>query len=224
MARREKKRMSKSSIELILAEPNEVDPNVTLGYPTGRSIDDRTLTIGPEATIRSGSTIYAGSTIGAHFATGHNVTIREENVIGDNVGIWSNSVIDYGCRIGNNVRIHTNVYIAQFTVLEDDVFLAPGVSIANDPRPMCAACTQQHGPIIRQGARIGVNVTILPGVEIGAYALIGAGSVVTHDVPPNAVVYGNPARVHGEVDGLSCPLGLSEQAYTNGVKTACEEK
>ena len=88
--------MSRPEIELILAEPNEIDPNVTLGYPTGRSVDNMTLKIGPEATIRSGSIIYAGSTIGAHFTTGHNVTIREENVIGNNVGIWSNSVIDYG--------------------------------------------------------------------------------------------------------------------------------
>ena len=216
--------MSKQKGELFLTEPNEIDPNVTLGYPTGRPGVDMTLTIGFGATIRSGSIIYAGSTIGSHFATGHNVTIREENSIGDNVGIWSNSVIDYGCRIGNNVRIHTNVYVAQFTIIEDDVFLAPGVSIANDPRPLCAACTQQHGPIIRQGARIGVNVTILPGVEIGEYALIGAGSVVTKDVPSKAVVYGNPARIHGGVDELSCPLEQSDQAYTNGLKTACEAK
>ena len=215
--------MSRPEIELILAEPNEIDPNVTLGYPTGRSVDNMTLKIGPEATISSGSIIYAGSTIGAHFTTGHNVTIREENVIGNNVGIWSNSVIDYGCRIGNNVRIHTNVYVAQFTVLEDDVFLAPGVSIANDPRPLCAACTHQHGPVIRRGARIGVNVTILPGVEIGEHALIGAGSVVTRDVPSGAVVYGNPGRVHGEVDDLPCPLKLSGQAYANGQKAACLE-
>lgn len=216
--------MLKPATELILAEPNVIDANVTLGYPTGRSIADMTLTIGPNATIRSGSVIYTGSQIGSHFATGHNVTVREENVIGNNVGIWSNSVIDYGCRIGNNVRIHTNVYIAQFTVLEDDVFLAPGVSIANDPRPLCAACTQQHGPIIRQGARIGVNVTILPGVEIGTQALIGAGSVVTRDVPPGAVVYGNPARVHGDIDNLACPLELSTHAYSNGTKANCELK
>jgi acetyltransferase-like isoleucine patch superfamily enzyme len=214
--------MSEPTGELILAEPNVIDSNVILGYPTGRSVDDMTLTIGPEATIRSGSIIYAGTTIGSQFTTGHNVTIREETIIGDNVGIWSNSVIDYGCRIGNNVRIHTNVYIAQFTVLEDDVFLAPGVSIANDPRPLCASCTQQHGPIIRRGVRIGVNVTILPGVEIGEQALIGAGSVVTHDVPPQAVVYGNPAQVHKEIDELTCPLELSERAYANGEKVVCK--
>ena len=205
----------------ILEEPNAIDESVTIGYPTGRRIADRTLRIGPDANLRSGTVVYVGTTIGRGLQTGHNVVIREENVIGDNVGIWSNSVIDYGCRIGNNVKIHSNVYVAQFTTIEDDAFLAPGVSVANDMRPLCAECTHAGGPTIKRGARIGVNVTILPGVVIGEYALVGAGSVVTKDVPPHAVVYGNPARVHTTVDEIACPLHEGQPAYVNGRKNDC---
>jgi acetyltransferase-like isoleucine patch superfamily enzyme len=206
---------------VILEQPGTADDNVTLGYPTGRSIADRTLRIGPEAHIRAGTVVYEGTTIGRGLQTGHNVVIREENVIGDNVGIWSNSVIDYGCWIGNNVKIHSNVYVAQFTTIEDEAFLAPGVTIANDMRPLCAECTRAGGPTIKRGARVGVNVTILPGVTIGEYALVGAGSVVTKDVPPHAVVYGNPARVATTVDALPCPLHPGEPAYVNGRKNHC---
>ena len=206
---------------IMFEDPQSIDEGVTLGYPSGRSIADRTLRIGSEATIRSGTVIYAGATIGRGFQTGHNVVIREENVIGDNVGIWSNTVIDYGCRIGNNVKIHNNVYVAQFTTIEDDAFLAPGVSIANDMRPLCAECTHAGGPTIKRGARIGVNVTILPRVTIGEYALVGAGSVVTKDVPPYAVVYGNPARVAMSVNDIDCPLYPDEKAYVDGLRHRC---
>jgi acetyltransferase-like isoleucine patch superfamily enzyme len=143
--------------------------------------------------------------------------IREENTIGDNVSIWSNTVIDYGCRIGNDVKIHSNVYVAQFSVIGDEVFLAPGVSIANDPHPLCERCTWDQAPVIKRGARIGVNATILPGVVIGEYALIGAGSVITKDVPPKAVAYGNPARVEKTIDDLVCPHDPEGRAYVNGL-------
>lgn len=200
-----------------LDPPRHVDEAVTLGYMTGRPIADQTLRIGADAYLRSGTILYAGSTIGADFETGHNVVIREENLIGDHVGIWGNTVIDYGCRIGNNVRIHTNCYIAQFTIIEDDVFIAPGVSIANDPHPLCADCTAAGGPTIKRGARVGVNVTILPGVTIGEHALIGAGSVVTRDIPAGVVAYGNPARPGKSVDELTCPHDPDGHAYVNGL-------
>ena len=176
-----------------------------IGCRPERSISSLVLRIGLGAVVRSGSVIYAGSQIGARLNVGHNAIIREENAIGDDFSLWSNSAVDYGCSIGNRVKIHHNVYVAQFTILEDDVFLAPGVMIANDPHPGCAhsrACMK--GPTIQQGAQIGVNATILPFVTIGARALVGAGSVVTRDVPPGAVVVGNPARVAGRVADLNC--------------------
>lgn len=207
---------------LMLVDNPQTDPGVILGYLTGRRIADSSLRIGPGARIRSGTVIYAGSTIGAGLETGHNVVIREENTIGDHLSIWNNSVIDYGCVIGNGVKIHCNVYIAQFTLLEDDVFLAPGVTIANDPHPLCGLC--MRGPTIKRGARIGVNVTLMSHITIGEGALIGAGSVVVKDIPPYAVAYGNPARVHKHVEALTCPEGLVERPYMNGLDVHLREK
>jgi acetyltransferase-like isoleucine patch superfamily enzyme len=126
--------------------------------------------------------------------TGHGVVVREACEIGDDVSIWSNAVVDYGCRIGDRVKIHCNCYVAQFTELGDDVFLAPGVTFANDLYPGDHRSAElMAGPKIGSGAQIGVNVTILPFVRIGAGALIGAGSVVTRDIPSAVVAFGNPA-------------------------------
>lgn len=199
---------------VILGDGYEIEPGVILGYEPGRRIADSTLRIGPGAQIRSGTVVYAGSTIGAGLETGHNVVIREENTIGHDLNIWNNSTIDYGCTIGDAVRIHCNVYVAQFTTLEDEVFLAPGVTIANDPHPICGLC--MRGPTIKRGARIGVNVTLLSHITIGEGALIGAGSVVTRDIRAFSVAYGNPARPTKSVDELPCPFDLVERPYING--------
>lgn len=197
-----------------LGLPHEIDEGVLVGYPTGRVIPDRRLVVGPGARLRSGTVLYEGSVIGADFQTGHNVIVREENRIGDHVAIWSNSVVDYGCVIGHRVKIHTGVYVAQFTVIEDDVFLAPGVIITNDIHPGCPESKRcMKGPTIRRGAQIGGNVTLLPYVEIGECALIGAGSVVTKNIPARAVAYGNPARVVGTIDDLICDTGLTDKPY-----------
>ena len=147
--------------------------------------------------------LYDGTTIGLRLQTGHGVVIREGCEIGADVCVWSNTVIDYGCRIGDRVKIHCNCYLAQYTELENDVFLAPGVTIANDLYPGDDRSAQlMTGPRIGAGAQIGVNVTILPFVRIGAGALIGAGSVVTRDIPAGVVAFGNPAVAHRAVTEL----------------------
>ncbi|HBY96129.1 MAG: acetyltransferase [Ardenticatenaceae bacterium] len=199
---------------LLLAEGSQIDPGVFLAYPTGRQIEDHTLVIGANTLLRTGTVVYVGSHIGADFQTGHNVVIREQNRIGDHVRIWNNTTVDYGCTIGNHVKIHTNVYLAQFTTIEDDVFLAPGVTITNDPHPGCAFSQPcMRGPTIKRGAQIGGGVTILPYVTIGEGSLVGAASVVTQDIPPGVVAYGNPARVHGPVTELTCFTGLTDRPY-----------
>jgi acetyltransferase-like isoleucine patch superfamily enzyme len=191
-----------------------IDVGVLLGYPPARGKNIDRVLIGEGGRLRSGTVIYGGVEIGRNLQTGHNVVIREENKIGDDFSIWNNSVIDYGCRIGNGVKIHCNCYVAQFTVIEDDAFMAPGVTIANDIHPGCEYSSEcMKGPHIGRGVQIGVNVTIVPYVQIGEKCLIGAGSVVTRDLPPYSLAYGNPARVRGDVRDLTCTKGLTDRPY-----------
>jgi len=179
------------------------------------------LVIGPDAKLRSGTVLYSGSTIGAGFESGHNVVVREDCRIGDRVSVWSNSVIDYGCEIGDRAKVHCGCYVAQYSRLEDDVFLAPGVVFANDLYPghggSRAAMT---GPTVRAGAQLGANVTVLPFVTIGPGALIGAGSVVTRDVPAGMLAYGCPAVVVRPVADLHPVISARiEQARTGRART-----
>ncbi len=198
--------------EVVFGNNARFDDGVLLAYLSPRKGVSEILTIGNDAVIRSGTVLYAGSTIADHLETGHNVIIREENEIGSHVSIWNNAVIDYGCRIGNNVKIHCNCYISQFTVIEDDVFLAPGVTIANDIHPGCPDSKScMKGPTLKKGVQIGVNVTILPYVIIGERSLIGGGAVVTKDVPPESVMFGNPARVHGSIHDLNCVTDMRDR-------------
>lgn len=200
--------------DIILGKNPFIDNGVILCYNPSRKLLNRKLVIGDNAIIRSNTVIYAGVTLGDNFESGHNVVIREENIAGNSFNVWNNAVIDYGCKIGNNVKIHSNVYVAQYTTMEDNVFLAPGVVIANDIHPNCDFSSKcMKGPTIKQGAQIGVNVTILPFITIGEYSLIGAGSVVTKDIPPRSVALGNPARVVKTVDDLTCSTGLTDKPY-----------
>ena len=193
--------------KIVVGKNKTVGLHVQIGAVPGRKVPDLTLRIGDGANIRSGTVIYMGSRIGSHLETGHHAVIREENVIGDHCSIWTNSVVDYGCRIGNNVKIHCNCYIAQFTTIEDDVFIAPGVIVANDLHPGSPDFRDcMKGPTLKKGAQIGCNVTLLPHVTVGEHALIGAGSVVTKDIPAYAVAYGNPARAVKKVTDLRCAV------------------
>ncbi len=172
---------------------SEQHKDYIVGYPVDRQVDHPSA-IGSGARIHSNSVIYDATVIGDNLHLGHNVVIREECVIGDNVSVWSNSFIDYGCRLGSNIKIHVGCYIAQFTVIEDGAFLAPGVTIANDLYPGDDESARlMRGPVIKAGAQIGAGVTILPYVTIGEGALVGSGSVVTRDVPAGMVTYGSPA-------------------------------
>jgi bifunctional N-acetylglucosamine-1-phosphate-uridyltransferase/glucosamine-1-phosphate-acetyltransferase GlmU-like protein len=140
----------------------EADAGVEIGYPTARTVDPE-LTLGPDARLRSGTVLYAGSRIGERFESGHHVVVREQCEIGDDVSVWSNTVIDYGCRIGNDVKIHANCYVAQYTEIGDGAFLAPGVTIANvwiggHPRPPGRVrCLRQPGAGARFGRRSGLH-------------------------------------------------------------------
>jgi len=173
---------------------------------------------GPGWIVREGSVIELGSKIGKNLETGHNVVIRENCVIGDNLKIWSNSVIDYGCVIGNNVKIHCNCYICQYTTIKDDVFVGPGVITLNNLHPGCEHSREcMRGPTIEEGVQVGGNSTILPYVRVGKRSLIGAGSVITKNIPPFSIAYGVPARVKGSVFSLNCKRSLTDRPYKKGV-------
>lgn len=172
-----------------------IDPGVTVGYRPSRPTVGP-LELGRGARLRSGTVLYDDTRIGDRFETGHHVVVREDNLIGDDVSIWSNSVVDYGCVIGDKVKIHANCYLAQYSTIEDGAFLAPGVTLTNDLYPGSPESLEaMTGPTIGARAQIGANVTVLPFVVVGSEALIGAGSVVTRDIPPRVIAYGCPAVV-----------------------------
>ena len=200
--------------DVSLGKNCQIDKFAFIGQQPLRKILQFKTIIGDGAICLRGSIIYLSTRIGNNLFLGHIAIIREENVIGDNFKLWNNSVVDYGCKISNNVKIHSNVYIAQFTTIEDDVFLAPGVITANDPHPGCKYSKKcMKGPLIKKGAKVGVNVTILPFVTIGKNVLVGGGSVITKDIPDEVVVYGNPAKIIGSIYNLKCPLGLTDRPY-----------
>src|SRR5262245_58504320 len=171
--------------------------------PRGAAEGELETVLGAEAHVRSHTVIYAGNVIGQNFQTGNKVNIRESNRIGDHVSIGTLSVIEHHVEIGNNVRIHTQAFIPEFSVLEDDCWIGPNVVLTNAKYPLSPGVKDQlAGPVIRRGAKIGANATLLPGVIVGENALVGAGAVVVRDVPAGAVVAGNPARVIRQVSEL----------------------
>jgi len=171
-----------------LGEDSVIQDNVIIG-----NSDEGEVNVGRKALIRSGSVIYSGVRIGNNFQSGHNILIRENTEIGDNVLIGTNSVVDGNCKIGNRVKAETNVYITAYTTIEDDAFLGPCCVTTND-KYMRYGSAQLKGPVIKKGAKIGANATILPGIVIGEEVVVGAGAIVTSDVVSREVVVATPAK------------------------------
>ena len=205
---------------VVLGEGALVEVPCVVGKPPRGAAEGELATrIGAESVIRPFTTIYAGTIIGDRFQTGQGVSIREDNVIGDDVSIGTNAVLEHGNRIGDRVRIHTGCFLELVTV-EDDVFIAPNVVFADDLHPPCHRYEEcVRGAIVKQGARIGSNSTILPGVVIGRGALVGAGSVVVQDVPDGATVGGIPARVLRQRE-LPTPVSIVRNAESDSLLTA----
>ena len=167
------------------------------------------LEIGEGAIIRSGTIIYSGSSIGKKFQTGHRATIRENCRLGDNVRVGTESDVQHSCVIGNYVSLHSNVFIGEKTILEDFVWLFPGVTITNDPTPPSNVLM----PVtVKRYAVVCARVTILPGIVIGEGSLIGAGTVVTKNVDNEMVVVGNPGRVIDSIHNIK-NKDTGENAY-----------
>jgi acetyltransferase-like isoleucine patch superfamily enzyme len=183
---------------------HRVDDFVIIGAPPRETQPGELATsIGPNAIIRSHTVIYAGNHIGANFQTGHSVMIREGNEIGDDCSIGTHSNIEHHVKIGNRVRIHSHVFIPEYSILEDDAWVGPGAVFTNDLYPPTRSLDDLKGPHLMAGARVGANATLLPGVIIGRNALVGAGAVVVCDVPDGKVVVGNPARIIKDISELT---------------------
>lgn len=197
-----------------LGEGVVLQPGTIVGLPPrGREPGDLPTIIGPGSVIRAHTVIYAGTTLGARFNTGHGAMIREENVLGDDCSVGTYAVLEAGNRVGDRTRIHSHCFL-EHVILGKGVFLAPNVVFTDDPHPICPRYTDcVLGAVVEDDVSIGGNSTILPGIRVGRGALVGAGSVVTKDVPEAVVVAGNPARVIKAVRDLVCFKGYFERPY-----------
>ena len=153
--------------------------------------------------IHETALVDATATIGSGSKVWVNVQIREGSNIGDDCILSKDVYVDHGVQLGDRCKIQNGVSIYHGVTLEDDVFVGPNAVFTNDLYPRAFNQQWQCVPtLVRQGASIGANATIVCGVTLGEYCMVGAGSVVTADVPAYALVRGNPARVVGKVDRL----------------------
>jgi acetyltransferase-like isoleucine patch superfamily enzyme len=158
-------------------------------------------TIGAGTIVSTGAIVFAGSKVGERVILGDQSCVRERVEIGDDVVLGRGSYVENDTTIGAMTKIQAEAYITAYSTLEEHVFIAPCVVTTNDN---WMGRTEKRfglvkGPTIRRGARVGGGAILCPGVEIGAEAFVGAGAVVTKDVPPRALVVGNPARVLRDV-------------------------
>jgi acetyltransferase-like isoleucine patch superfamily enzyme len=151
-------------------------------------------------TVCCGAVVYAGARVGAGAILGDQCQIRERAVVGAGSVVGRGSCVDFDARVGAGVLIQTGVYVTGGSVVEDDVFLGPGVQMANDDTMgRHPPGVTLKGPVLRRACRVGAGAVLVPGVEIGPEAFVAAGAVVTRSVGPREVVMGVPARVVRQV-------------------------
>ena len=185
-----------------------IGPNAVVGKQptlgrrsTARREELSPLVVGDGCAILALAVVFAGTRLGRGVVVGDQACVRERCDLGDEVVVGRGSVVENDTTIGPRTRIQANAYVTAYSTLEEDVFVAPGVTTTNDnfmgrtKRRLGA----MRGPTIRRGARIGGGAVLLPGIEIGPEAFVGAGAVVLRDVPARAIVVGNPARQIREV-------------------------
>jgi acetyltransferase-like isoleucine patch superfamily enzyme len=154
------------------------------------------------ATVCAGAVLYAGTRIGERAIIGDQAQVRERARVGAGSVVGRGSCVDFDVSVGARVLIQTGVYVTGRSVVEDDVFLGPGVLTTNDhSMGRHPPGESLRGPVFRRACRVGGGVVVLPGVEIGEEAFVAAGAVVTRDVGPRQVVMGAPARARREVGG-----------------------
>lgn len=192
---------------VVLGENCIIEDFAIVGVPPQGDSDLKTV-IGNNALIRSHTVIYAGNIIGDCFQTGNKANIRECNTIGNHVSIGTLSVVEHHVTIADHVRIHTQAFVPEYTQLDEGCWIGPNVVITNAKYPKSPTAKQNLlGCRIKKNAKIGANATILPGIDVGENALVGAGAVVTKPVPDGAVFVGNPATQLKEINELPYSSG-----------------
>jgi acetyltransferase-like isoleucine patch superfamily enzyme len=192
----------------VIGDGCRIADNVVLGKQpalsprsTARREELPPLELGPGTVVSTAAIVFAGTRIGARVIVGDQACVRERCVVGDDVVIGRGSLVENDTTIGALTKIQANAYVTAYSTLEDNVFIAPCVTTTNDN--YMGRSEKRHalmrGPTIRRGARVGGAAVLLPGVEIGEEAFVGAGAVVLEDVPPRTVVVGNPARALRQV-------------------------
>ena len=151
--------------------------------------------------IDATANVSSDAKIGAGTKVWINTQIRENTSIGANCIISKDVYIDAGVSIGNGCKIQNSVSVYQGVAIEDDVFVGPNVSFTNDKVPRAFNSDWKiTNTLVKKGASLGANATIVCGINLGEYSMVAAGSVVTKDVPPFTLVVGNPARVVAKID------------------------
>ena len=187
---------------VVIGDHAVVGKQPTLGRrSTARRGELPPLVVGEGSAILALAVVFAGTRLGAGVVIGDQACVRERCDLADDVVVGRGSLVENDTTIGARTRIQANAYVTAYSTLEEDVFIAPGVTTTNDN---FMGRTEKRlgamrGPTIRRGARIGGGAVLLPGIEIGEEAFVGAGAVVLADVRPRAVVVGNPARQIREV-------------------------
>jgi len=187
-----------------------IGDNVVLGKEpalsprsTARREELPPLELGEGTIVSAGAVVFAGTKVGARVVLGDQTCVRERCELGDDVVVGRGSLVENDTTIGARTKIQANAYVTAYSTLEEDVFIAPCVVTTNDN--FMGRTEKRHalrkGPTIRRGARVGGGAVLLPGIEVGEEAFVGAGAVVLRDVPARALVVGNPARQIRDVPG-----------------------
>jgi UDP-2-acetamido-3-amino-2,3-dideoxy-glucuronate N-acetyltransferase len=155
--------------------------------------------LGEGVTVGAAAVVLAGARIGDRCVVADQAHVRERTDIGAESVVGRGASVENDVQIGVRAKLQTGAYVTAWSLLEDDVFLAPGVVLTNDPTAGRRQGEELRGAVLRRACRVGGGAVLLPGVEVGEEAFVGAGAVVTRDVPARAVALGVPARVVREV-------------------------
>lgn len=181
---------------VIIGDNTTIETHSIIGYPSSGAENLPTI-IGDNSYIRSHNVIYEGAQFGDDLVTGHYVLVREKSICGTGIQIGTKSELQGYCKLGDYVKMHSEVHIAKESVIGDFAFLFPKVQFTNDPFP---PSTIVEGITLKEMAVVATGSILLPGITIGKGGIVAAGSVVKQDVPDLMCVAGNPSKIICRID------------------------